>query len=475
MLLSSVLLFSMAIGACRSRPDASGRPVPSVSAVPSESASMKAVEVEVGDLVEIAAAAPLSAAPGASVNANAESSAALVIGRGSGAYHRVLLSDGSSGWTTTPLTKLASTRVHPRVNLELQRFVRFDPRRMDPDGPSTVSLPAGGVASVIGASLEGDAPSERALRLAEAPFLEQPQLMLRLGPTVTGFVHGLTMDLEWIPTPSIVPSALRGIVRHPFLGPFAAAAIASAPRVGEMTHVVVETTLDFDTFRALPTPLHHWASVETLVRDPAPKPGGIESLAVVGDGGAFAFVFAGKDKRESFVRPRADLGSPWLTRVVLADLDGDGLAEWLVEVVESTAHSRSVRLIVVAGSSLAKGFSGSVIHLGGEPESDPTERYAWYVEGSHLFAARDLDVRAQCHSMSMTSSGLVLDSPPPKIVWTKLYGAAAPARADARSSNDGRHALPIVVGGKPRWTAGRCFRDPAEAAKWATSVGGHVL
>ncbi|MBK7402802.1 MAG: hypothetical protein IPJ34_42900 [Myxococcales bacterium] len=78
-------------------------------------------------------------------------------------------------------------------------------------------------------------------------------------------------------------------------------------RVGEMTHVVVETTLDFDTFRALPTPLHHWASVETLVRGSGPKPGGIESLAVVGDGGAFAFVFAGKGQagvvRSSARRP----------------------------------------------------------------------------------------------------------------------------------------------------------------------------
>jgi len=478
LVLAALLASSPSGVACRRRTESTKPPEPTASAVTSESASAKRLDARIGDLVEVAAGAPVASAPGGSATAKVVSSPALVIGLGGDGHRRLLLADGVSGWTPAPLRVVSSTRVRPSTSLELDRFPPGDARRKDPDEKSTVVLPAHAVANVAGASFERDAPSDRALRLDQAPFLEQPNLLLQLGPTSTGFVHGLTFDLEWTAPPSVDLAQLgsvRGIVRRPFLGPFAAAALAIAPRAGDTTHVVVDTTKDFDVFRALPAPAHKWTSLETLVVDPTANAPAIASLAVVGDGGAFALVFVGKGKSESVVLPRADIGSPWVTRAEMADLDGDGLAEWLVELVDRTSHGLTTRLLIVSGTSLQSGLSGAVLRLGGEPgEGDPTERYAWYVDGRQLFVARDRDTRAACQSVSMAKSGPMLDSTP-RLVSIKTFIDAAPARSDASNATDGRQALPIDVSGKPRWTTGRCFRRAAEAAAWAAQVGGRVL
>ena len=475
---AALVAFIPLVVACRRRPDSTAPPAPSASAVASESASVKSVEARVGDVVEIPATAPIAAAPGGSASGRASSSPALVIGSGGGGFRRVLLADGASGWTAAPLRTLSPSRVHPNANLELHRFPPGDPRRKAIEDPKLmVVLPASAMVSIAGASFELDAPDERALRLEQAQFLEQPNLLLQIGPTTTGFVHGLDIDVEWTAPPFVelaaLPGAVRGIVRRPFLAPFTHAALAVAPRASDVTHVLHS----FDPFGALPMPAHKWASLETLVHDPAAKPGAIALLAVVADGGAFAFVFVGSKKSESLVLPRRDLGSPWVTRVVSADLDGDGLSEWLVEIVDRTSEAIEVRLLVVAGNSLQSKLSGAPLDLGGESgESDDRgQRYAWYVDGRQLFVARDGAVRGMCESLSVVGSLPAYDSPPPKIAVARSFADAASARADAFSSTDGRQALPVVVGGKRRWVTGRCFRNSADANAWAAHVGGRVL
>ncbi|MGZ3451213.1 MAG: hypothetical protein ACXVEF_16525 [Polyangiales bacterium] len=475
---AALVAFIPLSGACRRRTESTRPPGPAASAVASESASAKSVEAQVGDVVDIAASAQLAATPGGSAFTHAASSPALVIGSGGGGFRRVLLADGTSGWTAAPLRTLSSARMHPQANLELERFPPGDPRRKETYGPAAVVvLPAHAMASVAGASFELDAPDPRALRLDQAPFLEQPNLLLQIDPTTTGFVHGLEIDLEWTAPPFVelaaLPGVVRGIVRRPFLSPFTKAALAVAPRAGDVTHVLH----GFDPFGALPAPAHKWASLETLVHDPTAKPGAIATLAVVADGGAFAFVFAGSKKSESLVLPRRDLGSPWVTRVVTADLDGDGLSEWLVEIVDRTSEALEVRLLIVAGSSLQSTLSGAPLELGGESGEgdDPGQRHAWYVDGHQLFVARDGAVRGMCESLSVVGSLPVYDSPPPKLAVAKSFADAAPARADAFSSTDGRQALPVTIGGKPRWVTGRCFRNAADAKAWAARAGGHVL
>lgn len=462
------------VGACRRRADVGPRPASSTSAVASESGAPREAEPRVGDVVEIAPSAALASAPGGPVFANAASSPALVIGSGGGGFRRVLLADGTSGWTNAPLRRLSSARFRPQADFDINRFPPGDPRRKDVQDPQLmVTLPAGAVASVVGASLERDAPSERALRLDQAPFLEQPNLLLQFGATKTGFAHGLDIDLEWTPPTLTHLQSARGIVRRPFLEPFATAALARAPSAGATTHV-----LDgLGALRALPAPAHTWASLETLIHDPNAKSGAIATLAVVADGGAFAFVFTGKDKSESLVVPRAELGSPWITRVELADLDGDGRAEWLLELVDRTSEALSSRLLVVAGDSLQSKFSAAALDLGEESgeSADPGQRYAWYVDGNRLFVARDDAKSGPCESASVIRSLPVYDSPPPKLAIVDSFGEPAPARARAFASDDGRKALPVVLSGKRRWATGRCFRDPKEAKAWAVRTGGRVL
>lgn len=475
-LLSAILVLPPLGVACGRRGESS-QPAPSSSPVASEVPSARPAEVAVGDLVDLPTGTGIAPAPGASATAKSNSSPALILGVGGAGHRRLLLADGSSGWTAAPVRIVSSTRVSPTKDLELARFPPGDPRRKDSHEKATVVLAAHAAATIIGASFERDAPSERALRLDQAPFLEQPNLLLQLGPTSTGFVHGLAFDVEWTTPPAVEFAHLarfRGIVRRPFLGPLAAPSLSLAPRAGESTHVVVDTPKDFDVFRLLSAPAHKWSSLEALVVDPEAKPGGIATLAVVGDGGALAFVFVGEVKRASVVFPRAEIGSPWITRTEMADLDGDGLSEWVVELVDRTSHGVDARLLIVAGSSLTSGISSAVLPLGGEPgEGDPTERYAWYVEDRKLFVARDRDSRAKCQSVSMTASGPILA--PSRVVSIKTYDDARPARLEASGASDGRRALPITVSGERRWITGRCFLDAKQATVFAARVGGHVL
>lgn len=416
-------------------------PTPEKTAPPSEktasstSASTVAPKPVVGSVVTVPVGSPVADSAKGSPRRRVGGSPALVLETAGDAV-RVLAADGTAGWTSSPGAVLSNATVAWDKPIEAWKYAPEDKRFVE-EGADLFAASAGPLSGASKESYVAGA-SVQAMGVTGAEFLEQPLLSVQ-----KAFVHPLTVTLRF---PVTVDAHLRatgfaGVVRPPFLGSFSV--LPLAPQAGDVTHVLDSN----DALRPMPAASHHWSRADALVIDPAAKPGSIEALAVVSDGGAVAFSLSPKTRDGSFVLPRAQLDSPWLGRSEIADLDGDGKAEWLLELIERRGHGWSEYLVVIAGASLTSSFSARLYGLGGEPgEGDaPAVEYAWWVDAGTLFIVSDRKLERVAWPAGTLSAAK------PEI--TATFEKPEDARADALAR--GLFAFPTMTKAGPRWAVGR--------------------
>lgn len=404
-----------------------------VAPTPSVSGSIPVTpKAGVGSVVALPLGTLLAEVANGPVRRRIGGSPALVL-ETSGEAVRVLAADGTAGWLARPSVVLGTATVAWDKPIEGWKYAPEDQRFTD---EGATLLPTGSGA-LSGASKTPYATSVQAMQVMGAEFLEQPLLSVQ-----HAFVHPLTVTLRF---PVVVDAHLRaqgfsGLVRPPFLGAFSL--LALAPMAGDVTHVLHGN----DELGPMPAATHHWSQTLALVIDPTAKPGAIEALTVVGDGGAVAFSLVPKTRGASFVLPRGEVASPWLGRCELADLDGDGRAEWLLEIVQRSSHGSSSKLVVIAGTSVSSSFSARVFELGGAPgEGAADEHYAFWVDSGNVFVAGERSVARLAWPAGALSPAR------PEIAAT--FDAPEAARENALAR--GLFAFPTLVKSHLRWAVGR--------------------
>lgn len=402
-------------------------PVAQVTSVSASASVAVAPRAEIGSLLEIPLGLPLSEVAGGPPTRRAGGSPALVIAVGADTV-RVLAADGSYGWTRAAPPLATAKLTVPRAS-EGWNYPPEDKLFLDESAFATV--PAG-PAVLLGASRDRWAVAMQAVGVKGAAFLEQPLLAVRVGATTA---YAAPAALEAVPSPlpaidgRLRAPGFRGVVRAPFLAPFRAGMLAHAPKVGDETHVIVPEA----PLRALPAVAHRWSEPYALAVDPAAKDDAIAALVVVADAGAIAFTLVPTGKVSSFVVTQNQIGSPFLARCEQVDLDGDGRAEWVLELVEVMSHGSWSQLVVLGGTSATGAFAGHTLHLGGDrgEKSEPSE-YAWWIADQALFVARERDTGVVVERVRFAGGRLTTTAAKAEVLASFRDRAAAERAAIAR-------------------------------------------
>ncbi len=363
----------------------------------------------VGSIVTDVVGLRLADAPGAAPARVALGSPALVLERRSGedaaAWYRLLAADGSYGWWFgEPVSALpARAAAGPRGAELLAPF----PSDAGPDeevGSIAVAPRAQGV--IAGASRSARVASLRQLQLPESsnPF-NTPWLTLRFGER-EGYAPPSRVRLEWSPSGSAAGSGpldalarwkIAGLARAPFLSPVEEPLRAALPAPGSTCLTLPH---DGSTPARMPLPSIDWSDVDAVIHLPGGGPASPAALLFLGAGPHALWVLLAPAQRAACARLEAERPIP--VSYATADLDGDGLPEWVVETVALYGDGYTSALWVVGGRSLVDSLALRQIPLGGssgEPggtrvdgswrvERQPSREVLWVQQGEHARAER---------------------------------------------------------------------------------------
>jgi hypothetical protein len=196
---------------------------------------------------------------------------------------------------------------------------------------------------VTGASTKPSTASPQDLLMpADSNWLQTPFLKLT-SASGSGWSspYDISFDLTPLDAANLGKAGWHGLVRTPFLGDTSPLRDL-APKAGE---TVVRVAEDGDTVQsgALPQPVV-WNPPDTVVFES-------EGRALVAyDGAGFSGLTSlGATERRHLV---VEGHRPRVQKAQLADLDGDGIPEWLVEVVQLSGDGYTTTLWIVPGTGM---------------------------------------------------------------------------------------------------------------------------
>ena len=413
-------------------------------------------------------------------------------------WTRLLASDGRHGWTlSAPGLVLPVTAGGALPDLELSLL---PPGDRDFEAGASVAVPDGSTLQLTGAS--------RASRVArQEDLMVPPWLAATLAPwplvrfgAKQGYVPLQALALRWPPVAAATASApasmpqpasasvplsahaqlaargLLGLSQAPFLAPVVLGLRASAPRPGSAMLDLSEAA------GRRPGQVRaegHWDGPLAAYCSAAPLSGALTSLLSFGQGKTRAFVLAGNDSRMQSAVAFVAEDAPYIARVEEADLDRDGLPEWLLEVVGIYGDGFYSELWVVDGRSLSAGLRIARLPLsrsGSEGGNARTQDAAWWVDaatrtlrvwhsdarGSRLttqrYAARTLTAQRNADGAALVELGRF-----------ESYEAAGQRALQAQG--DAAVVLPLSSDRGLRWSAAVPFASATQARAWKLQRG----
>jgi hypothetical protein len=336
-------------------------------AAPSQSAAPEAQRAGEFGLVAGLLGTPLSASPGGSAVAAAASDLALLAGMQQVAgviWRRVIVADGTEGWTSRDVGAVRSVRVQPSMRpLSLVSKSPDDPGFSEAE---EILIDDGVDGMIVGISRGTRVAGNEQLMLPERYRHTLPWLELRFG-SQQGFA-----PLDWIafraaPAARPLPEALdglgaKGLVWRPFLGDVASATIAGG--IDGRAYALADPVAS--PRRAQTS--GEWSSLEFTFRDER------GAMAVYGDGPRRMFRFV-----ENGAAPvDIVLGSDWArpAQVRHRDLNGDGTLEWLVEIAARYGDGFYAALWILDGRPPGDALALERLllsHSAGEPASSSVD------------------------------------------------------------------------------------------------------
>jgi hypothetical protein len=262
---------------------------------------------------------------------------------GSVTWTRLVVADGSSGWTSRALNGARAVRVRPSA----RPFFLLNKSPDDADFGEAAEIPvdADSEGQIVGASRRGRIAGDQELMLPEKYRHALPWLELKFG-SKQGFA-----PFDWIallPTPAPQVRTLeegldalkaKGLVWKPFLG-----ALLTSP----FTHVTPGTAFELEDPSSSPRKTDaagEWSRLEFVFRDEQ----GL--MAVYADGPRRLFRFIQGARPPANIVLSGDSAVPAKTRH--RDLNADGMPEWIVEIAARYGDGFYAVLWVVDGRSVA--------------------------------------------------------------------------------------------------------------------------
>jgi hypothetical protein len=398
-------------------------------------------------------------------------------------WQHLLASDGQHGWNPQALSSELPVegRAAPGTTLEL---MPVPPGHGEFLSSLALPVPEGATGALLGGSptsLVADTAS-----LALPPWLNPdlaPWTEWSLGG-VQGWAPLAAMRLSW---PLALPQAatgaaawldaaqLKGLTRAPFLAPVARQLQALAPPEGALALDLSGAPATTPGRQPLSGP---WDGPVASYRPQATARQGLASLVVLAQGRARAFVWQ-RPAGEPAVA-LADDDDLALSRVTLADLDGDGLPDWALEVVGLYGDGYYSELWVVDGRS-ARGplrvWRQALSRSAGEaPEKAQDAAWSLGADGTlWLWRAQGQGTRLQAWRLGR--QGLTLQrtvAPAWVVLGEDLSHTAAQQRQLQALANHGATDTLVVPQPGPqglRWQTVVPMRHRAAALQWAKAQG----
>lgn len=266
---------------------------------------------------------------------------------GSVTWTRLVVADGSSGWTSRALDGARAVRV--RASARPFFLLNKSPDDADFGEAAEIPVDAENEGQIVGASRRGRIAGDQELMLPEKYRHTLPWLELKFG-SLQGFA-----PFDWIallPTPAPQVRTLeegldalkaKGLVWRPFLG-----ALSTSP----VAHVTPGTALELEDLLAPPRKTDapaEWSHLEYVFRDER----GL--MAVYADGPRRLFRFIQGTSPPAHIVLGSE--SARLVQARHRDLNADGVPEWIVELAARYGDGFYALLWIIDGRSGADSVS----------------------------------------------------------------------------------------------------------------------
>lgn len=401
-------------------------------------------------------------------------------------WSQLLASDGRHGWTPMPLG--AELPVTAQAADRAFELMPLPPGHADFLASVGQPIAPGATARLLGGSLASEVADMQ-------DKLIPPWLGHSLAPWlrwamagVEGYAPLPAVALWWrAPQPAQSSGAaaagqprlllgqwgLQGLSRAAFLAPL-------APQLQRLAPAPGARALDLSAAPGTPAtqrPLQgSWTGPLAAYRGTADKAGSLATLLIFGQDKARALVLLGAGGETMLAYAEEDQMS--LARLVEADLDGDGLAEWLLEMVGVYGDGFYSELWIVDGRSSRAGLRIHRLPLSrgsGEVPAKAQDAAWWNHDDGSLWIWRSTPTSSQLGAWRYTRLGG--PQAVPRRASLVLLGtdsdhvAGRQRQLQALASSAGAVLLPRQTPSGLQWLTAVPASSAALAARWAASQG----
>ncbi len=402
-------------------------------------------------------------------------------------WHQLLASDGSHGWTQQALG--AEQPVTARTADRAFELMPLPPGHADFLSSVGRPVPEGASGRLTGGSLESYVADMQDNQVP--PWLSHslaPWPRWAMGG-VDGYAPLPAMALSWpaalavagaaaaAPTPPYAllgQSGLEGLSLAPFLAPLAPALQRLAPAAGARALDLSGAPGKAASLRLLQGA---WAGPLLAYRAAAAKPGGLSTLLIFGQGKARALVLLDHQGAPMLAHTEDDAMS--VASLVEADLDGDGLPEWLLEMVGVYGDGYYSELWIVDGRSSREGLRIHRLPLSRSSGEAPggAQSAAWWTDpAGQLWVWRSTPKGSRLASWRYARAGGPKAASGSRALLVlgrdEQYVAARQRQLQALASSPGVLAvLPRQTKAGLFWITAVAAPSAAQAARWAAHKG----
>jgi hypothetical protein len=387
-------------------------------------------------------------------------------------WYHVLGADGTHGWMTkSPGTPQETTAVAAVSPFSL---ARLSPDQANFNSSSDIQVGAGVVGQLVGGSRSSRPASTRDLmtpkRLSRS---DAPWLKLRFGDVI-GFAPLEWVNLTW-PARQVSPgriaavlqrSGFTGIARRPFLGLVKEPLEAVLPRRdSRLPHCdSLDKPPDYEVATA-----EQYRPETTILAEGSQTQ---DALAEFGDSDVrlFSFINGASNNARTCVQD----GDPYVTDFRRVDLNHDGAAEWMLEIVTVYGDGYDSALWVVNGgqpTGKLKIDQIALSHSSGEEHESPTEAGWWVDPDGRLWV---IFAGARDTSQSFTYQGKMVpvrntgESRGLVVFFdTASYEMAVQRRMKMDRAGDEAGIFPVRNADETHWVVARPFDRLTGAQEWA--------
>jgi len=433
---------------------------------------------------------PVSPAPGQAASQRLRGGLALRLNQvelAGQTWYQLLASDGSHGWTHLPLG--AEQPVTARSADRAFELMPLPPGHLDFLSSQGRPLPEGARGRLTGGSLESyvadmhdnQVPDWLSHSLAPWPrwamggvegYAPLPALALSWPSALA--VAGAALATPIAARDLLGQLGLNGLSQSSFLAPLAPVLHRLAPTAGARALDLSDAPGKAPSQRLMQGV---WAGPLAAYRAEAEKADGLAALLIFGQGKARALVLLGHDGAAMLAHVDDDAMS--VASLAEVDLDGDGLPEWLLEMVGVYGHGYYSELWIVDGRSSRQGLRIHRLPLSRSSGEAPggTQTAAWWTDpvGRSLWIWRSTPAGSRLASWRYTrSAGPKAAAGSPALVVLgrdASYVAARQRQMQALAASLAVAVLPRQTKAGLLWITAVAAPNAAQAARWAAQKG----